>query len=171
MKTLVIHPSDKTTDFLTESYIEKDYTVLNTNYSNSGFRVLINNHDRIVMMGHGHKYGMLGHSKLMVNSQHVYLLRNKPESIYVWCNADQFVRKYAMKGFATGMIISEWEEANLYCIQATDKEIRESNQLFATALKESIMLPPQEMRKRMLEIYQLDNPIVYFNRQNLYVFE
>lgn len=171
MKTLLIHPKDKTTDFLIESYQGLDYTILTTNYSNSGFKVLINEHDRIIMMGHGHEFGLLGHDKLMITSQHVYLLRNKPGSIYIWCNADKFVRKYALKGFATGMIISEPDEANLYCIQATDKEIQESNKLFALAVKESIMFPPQEMRKKMLEVYQLDNPIVYYNRQNFFVFE
>lgn len=171
MTTLTIHPKDRTTDFLTESYFEFGHKVLNTNPTNSGLKHMLNEHDRIIMIGHGHEHGLLGHDRLIINSQHVYILRNKPHNIYVWCNADQFVRKYALKGFATGMIISEWDEANLYCIQATNKEIEESNKLFAQALKQSIMLPAPAMREKMLEIYQLNNPIVYFNRQNFFIFE
>lgn len=33
MKTLVIHPKDSTTDFLSEIYSDKDWTVINTNTS------------------------------------------------------------------------------------------------------------------------------------------
>lgn len=172
MKTLLIHPKDKTTDFLIESYEEQNYTILTTNYSNSGFKVLIKEHDRIIMMGHGHEFGLLGHNKLMVTSQHVYLLREKPGSVYIWCNADKFVRKYALKGFATGMIISEIEEANLYCIDGTEDQIAESNKLFALAIRLSIMLPAKEMKEKIFDIYNAEeNPIVYYNRQNLFVFE
>lgn len=34
MKTLVIHPQDKSTDFLKEIYSDKNWTVLNKNTSN-----------------------------------------------------------------------------------------------------------------------------------------
>lgn len=171
MKTLLIHPADTTTDFLIETYEGQEYTVLTTNYSNSGFKVLLNEHERIIMMGHGHEFGLLGHNKLMLTSQHVYILRNKPGSVYIWCNADKFVRKYGLIGFATGMIISEPMEANLYCIDATDEQINESNKLFAAAIKASIILPAKEMKEKMLELYDGENPIIYFNRQNLFVFE
>lgn len=172
MTTLLIHPADRTTEFLKVGYESMDYTKINTNPSNAGLKRSMMQHDRIVMMGHGTNYGLIGFNRLVVSSQLVYLLREKPNSVYIWCNADQFVRKYALSGFATGMIISEYEEALLCCMhEFTAKDIDESNALFGEAIRQSIMLPPLEMQAKMLEIYRgNENPIIYFNRQRLYTF-
>jgi hypothetical protein len=43
-------------------------------------------------------------------NDYVYLLRDKI-GVYIWCNANVFVEKYGLKGFYTGMIISEYEES------------------------------------------------------------
>ena len=41
-------------------------------------------------------------------------LKKKDNSVFIWCNADQFVNRYNLKGFYTGMFISEVMEA-VFC--------------------------------------------------------
>lgn len=70
MNTLVIHPDNRSTDFLKVIYEGKDYTVLqNREQINRKLLTLnlIKNHDRIIMMGHGGPYGLVGHSSLFMN--------------------------------------------------------------------------------------------------------
>lgn len=153
MKTLVIHPKDKTTDFLSSIYDGKDWNVITENPSNSLLKSQIKNHDRIVMLGHGTQYGLIGHKRLIINSTLVYLLRDKI-TVCIWCNADQFVKKYDLKGLYTGMIISEYEEALDWSIyQPDDRDILTSNLLFAKAVSKSIDLDSGVVDS-ILEVYQ-----------------
>jgi hypothetical protein len=58
MKTLVIHPKDKTTDFLKPIYHGRDWTVI-TGGTKEEVRKAIDEHDHIIMMGHGTPQGLL----------------------------------------------------------------------------------------------------------------
>jgi len=52
MKTLVIHPFDVTTGFLSVIYEgKKDWTVIDTNVSSKFLKEQIKNHNRIIMLG------------------------------------------------------------------------------------------------------------------------
>jgi hypothetical protein len=44
-----------------------------------------------------------------------------------------------LKDSATGMIISDYMEANMYCVSATWQEIEESNFKFAQSIKHSLL--------------------------------
>ena len=165
MKTLVIHPKDSTTDFLSEIYREKDWTIINTNISKKVLKEQIKTHDRIVMLGHGTEKGLLGFNKFVIDSTWVYLLREKI-CVCIWCNADVFVKKYGLKGFYTGMIISEYEEAIMYCVPTNSHWIAESNTDFALAIKNSI--DEENMLEKAKLLYEGNSAVVEFNRSNLY---
>lgn len=168
MKTLVIHPEDPTTDFLSAIYSDRpDWKVVRTFYGKSKLVEMIKEHDRIVMLGHGTEYGLLGGMGFIVTSSLVYLLRQK-QCVCIWCNADVFVKKYDIKGFYTGMIISEYEEALLYSIhEFSYSDISESNIVFAKAIKESIC--KDDMLSSVLASYDSEtNCIIKFNKQNIY---
>lgn len=166
MKTLVIHPKDKTTDFLSVIYADKDWTIINSTESTTELKKQILLHDRIIMMGHGTPQGLLGYGRYVINSEWVYTLRSK-ECICIWCNADQFVKKYELKGFHTGMIISEYEEA-LYCdVKCIGGDVEFSNKLFAESLKKSI--DGENMLDLMVKNYAGENnTVIDFNRERLY---
>lgn len=166
MKTLVIHPTDVTTDFLSTIYEGRGWTVLRDITSKSQLKESIKEHDRIVMLGHGSEYGLMRPDySYVIDSRWVYLLREK-ECVYIWCNADEFVTKYKLKGFFTGMIISDYMEANLFSVHESGNDIDESNRLFAEAIKQAIDSPnPVETAK---SIYQGDSGVIYFNRNNIY---
>ena len=76
---------------------------------------MVNDHDRIVMMGHGYPHGLF---YSYIDSKLVYLLKEK-ECVCIWCNSDQFVNRYKFTGFFTGMFISEVREANFFNIETT----------------------------------------------------
>lgn len=166
-KILIIHPEDSTTDFLKAIYEDLDATVVTERLSKSKLKVAINEHQRIILLGHGTEFGLAYDGQTYIDSRLVYLLREK-DCVCIWCNADKFVNKYALTGFYTGMIISDWTEANLYCVNADDVQIELSNQMFATAVKESISLTSIEMKESVIEKYQSNNPVVEFNIENIY---
>lgn len=165
MKTLAIHPKDSSTDMLSDVYSDKDWTVIKTNISKSKLKELIKSHDRIVMLGHGTEKGLIGFGKFVIDSTFVYLLREK-QCVCIWCNADVFVKKYKLKGFYTGMIISEYEEAVDNCVKTNSYWINESNIDFANAIKNSIDSPNMLEMAKLL--YDGNSSVVEFNKNNLY---
>ena len=171
MKTLVIHPKDASTDFLRPIYEDLNCTIIkNTkDVSKSFVEKAIRYHDRIIMMGHGSPHGLFFSP---INSSMVYLLREKPNSIYIWCNADKFVEHYDLKGFATGMIISEVWEAMACGVEAEPEEVQDSNMLFSKIIKESVKYDNcEEAVDIAKEFYKLDgNRVIDYNKQNLFLF-
>lgn len=166
MKTLVIHPTDYSTRFLTEIYRDRGWTVINHNPSSKELKKQIKEHDRIVMLGHGTPYGLLGHGRFIITSDYVYLLREKT-CVCIWCNSDQFVKKYGLKGFYTGMIISEHSEAWMYDIELPDDDLLYSNELLPELVRKYI--DNKNIAKLVKEGYNSDtNPVIIFNHKNIY---
>ena len=166
MKTLVIHPKDYTTDFLSVIYDDKDWTIINTNVSKSYIKKQIKSHERIIMLGHGTDYGLIGFDHLVIDSTYVYLLRDK-HCICIWCNADVFFTKYGLKGFYTGMIVSDLDESYYFInTPSTLDDIDYSNKLFAKSIKDSI--DSDDMLLEVKSIYEGDNNIIDFNKYSIY---
>ena len=174
MKTLVIHPADTSTDFLKPIYANQDWTVIvDPQTSKRRLREAINSHDRIIMLGHGTQDGLIAitnrakmHYRYVISSELVYLLRNKI-TVGIWCNADVFFTKYDLRGFYTGMIISEIDEAYMYSVSAPGNDIDLSNELFAQSVKDG--LTHNDVKSYVVGAYQISgNRVVDFNRQNIY---
>lgn len=175
MKTLIIHPKDYSTDFLCPIY--KDIMDCDIHIDGRGskgvIRKKIKEHDRIIMMGHGTGYGLLrvpfnSLGSCLIDCDMVQLLRMK-ECIFIWCNADQFVNKYKLKGFHTGMFISESGEALDCCVPFERGDIEESNNAFASILAKYIDESPSTMFEKVKEEYgKLTSNIAQFNCERLY---
>jgi hypothetical protein len=165
MKTLVIHPEDYTTRFLGVIYEGRDWNVINTDTPDSELKKQIELHDRIIMLGHGFPSGLLGFGRIIINQSFIPLLEQK-SCVCVWCNADKFVIPTKIKGFYTGMIISELGEAAMCNVEVGEEELLKSNWEFSYALRDGIDNP------NMLEVvkakYVGDTPIYNFNKQRLY---
>jgi hypothetical protein len=172
MKTLVIHPKDTTTDFLSVIYEDKiGWTIINDpKISKSKLKQQIKEHDRIVMLGHGTEIGLVIFDKreirFIVDSTLVYLLRTK-ECVCIWCNADKFVEKYKLKGLYSGMIISEIDESYLYSVRTSIDDIEKSNILFASVISKYIDNKDIDMIKS--EYYNEKCEVIKFNNKNIFI--
>jgi hypothetical protein len=167
MKTLVIHPKDSSTDFLSHIYKGRDFMVITENISNSKKRKLLKEYDRIIMLGHGSKHGLFGFKRLVIDSNDVATLREK-KIVAIWCNADEFVSKYGLKGFYTGMFISEVDEAYYEGFGFIPyKEIEKSNNDFSIILGK--YLDDENILENVKKEYKNHScPIVSFNHQRLF---
>jgi hypothetical protein len=185
MKTLVIHPEDKTTDFLIPIYMNlksfpdfDDVTIIRGGVTKAEVNQLIAEHDRIMMMGHGAPSGLFSVGKFqgsfgfIIDQTTVPLLQNK-ENIFIWCNADQFVNKHNLKGLYSGMFISEVGEANYCGLAGTPQDVvTESNEYFAKELGEVSGESLDEMYQHIRYTYGIlaeGNAVAEYNHNRLYL--
>lgn len=184
MKTLVIHPQDRSTDFLSAIY--KDIplaTVLRGEYPPKipikEVNELIESHDRIIMLGHGCPLGLfsMGLFKnsggLIINPDTADLLREKTDNIYIWCHANEYVEKNGLKGFYSGMFISEVEEAQYEGFRNTkQEEVTKSNYAFAHILGAYIDKDAKTIQEKVTKEYGLlseTSDVVSYNNARLKV--
>jgi hypothetical protein len=165
MNTLVLHPSDPTTDFLTRIYAGKRYTVINNSISRYRLVNLITAHDRIMMMGHGTIDGLLSGYGHIIDHTFVPLLKTK-KLIALWCNADMFFDIHNLNGFYSGMILSEKVEADIFSVPATEEMIDNSNTLIAEALR--VAFEQEDIVGAAKAIYKGDDAVITYNRANLF---
>ena len=146
MKTLIIHPSDESTTFLEIVYKNiPNKTVVTGGISKMEVIRLIESHDRVMMMGHGSPGGLFNVGRFtncgayIIDQQMVPLLKEKDNSVFIWCNADKFVDIFGLKGFYSGMFISEVGEANYCNLPGMSQEIvDESNYGFVNIIAKYI---------------------------------
>ena len=179
MKTLVIHPNDRSTDFLTPIYSNiTDATIIRGGMTKDEVDEQIKQHDRIMMMGHGAPNGLFSVGQfpqtygLIINVDTVPLLQNK-ECIFIWCNADRFVERYNLKGLYSGMFISETMEAAYCGLPGTSQDIvNESNEFFAKEFGQvsgQSLVEAYEYIKDSYGVLAENNPVAKYNHHRLYL--
>lgn len=171
IKTLIIHPKDASTNIFYKAYRFLNCDILrDSGVHKDKLTKLINKNDRIVFLGHGSKHGLYKvpiNGLLLFGDKHVDLVKNK-ECVYVWCYADDFTRRNNLSGFCTGMVISDFEEANDYCINASLAEINASNINFANALSKAIVAKDTEMIDTFKQHFVVKNAVDKFNLNSIF---
>lgn len=194
MKTLIIHPTDPSTFFLDIVYESvQDKTLITGGISKTEVQQLIREHDRVMMMGHGSPGGLFNiHRNPFTNCGNGYiidqsmvpLLKEKDNSVFIWCNADKFVDVFGLKGFYSGMFISEVGEAN-YCSRdfpinskeyiklrtTTQEEVDESNYGFCNIIAKYINEDKELIHKNVKKEYGIiaeSNTVALYNNNRLY---
>jgi hypothetical protein len=179
MKTLIIHPDDRSTDFLCPIYEGvTNPTIVRSGLSKREVNQLIKEHDRIYMLGHGAPQGLMNVGRFtdtygfIIDHNTAELLKDK-ECIAIWCNADQYMKRYELKGLYSGMFISEVGEA-AYCDlpDIPQSVVDESNKYFATWLGEQANQPLNEMYDQLATNYDTLaewNPVAFYNVNRLYL--
>ena len=147
MKTLIIHPKDKSTQFLDIVYETiPNKTIVTGGITKDEVRKLIEEHDRVMMCGHGAPHGLFSVGQFddckggfIIDQSMVEVLSKKDNSIFIWCNADRFVDHFKLRGFYSGMFISEVGEAYYCGLPGTKQDVvDESNYGFCELLSECI---------------------------------
>jgi hypothetical protein len=197
MKTLIIHPTDPSTSFLDIVYKDiPNQTLITGGISKNEVRKLIKKHDRVMMMGHGSPYGLFavgqftnqtkwGPSYIIDNTM-VDVLSEKEHNVYIWCWASDFVRTNDLKGFSSGMFISEVGEA-MFCsnektnnselsIQlktTTQDEVDESNYGFCNIINKYINETTDTIYENVMKEYGMiaeHNPVALYNHNRIKMF-
>jgi len=151
MKTLVIHPEDRSTDFLKPIYANiKRKTVLSKNISRDKLLAMVRSHDTIIMLGHGSSSGLfnisgIGKGVMVVGESLVEELRDK-QLIAIWCNADKFIEHHSLPALYSGMFISEVSEARYCNVQGDQAMVDESNSTFAALLGNMLVESPSDLK-------------------------
>ena len=176
-KVLVIHPDDRSTDMLKAVYEGKGYDVISDpRISDEEVVEQIKSHDKIIMLGHGTPYGLIswnrttGEVRYVINDSLAEILKTK-ETYSMWCHSDAFFERHDMKGFHSGMIISEEMEALMYGIVGySDEDIAESMMPLMYAMYDTIEMEDlEEMKRIILERYNANDPVTWFNRRNIFI--
>jgi hypothetical protein len=163
MKTLVIHAEDSSTDFLCPIYQKiKNKTVVRKGTSKEEVAEQIKVHDRIIMLGHGSPEGLFAVGQFKTDNSYIIdsslsdILAEKEENVYIWCHANKFVEKFNLKGFYTGMFVSEILEA-LYCELplVEQKVVDESNNGFSRIVSNYINDSKSTIYNKTIEEYQV----------------
>jgi hypothetical protein len=183
MKTLIVHPADESTTFLDIVYKDiPNKTVVQGGCSKMDVMNLIKEHDRVMMMGHGSPGGLFSigqfdncgvkYGGYIIDQSTVSLLKEKDNSVFIWCNADKFVNVFGLKGFYSGMFISEVGEA-LYCgLPGTQQsEVDESNYGFVNIIGKYINEDKNIIYENVMKEYGIiaeENPVALYNHNRLY---
>ena len=179
MKTLVIHPKDDSTVFLTRVYESlDDVTLVQGGVSRDQLKDMVRSHDQVMMMGHGTPHGLMsvgqfiGHS-YVIDDSFAELLAEKSNSLFIWCNADQYVEYNELSGFYSGMFISEVAEAYMMGLgYTTQTEVDESNNVFVETVGAFADRGPRLIHAAAKHRYgQLTrhNRVAKYNYERLYV--
>jgi hypothetical protein len=150
MTTLIIHPDDRSTDFLRPIYKHiPNKTVITGPVTQTGLHALIRAHDQIIMLGHGSPNGLFSISSgwgrlYLIGADEVEVLRGK-ELVAIWCHANQFMERYQLNGLYSGMFVSEVIEAKTCGLGNVDQNlVTESNDKFANVLGDGLIKYPND---------------------------
>ena len=180
---LVIHPKDRTTEFLSVLYDGEDNAVViaeNISRADLNHKLHhISKSERIFLLGHGSDKGLfwreddskLDFDGILVGHPHTYYLRNHGSNIVaVFCNADKFAQAEHLHGLYTGMIISELDEAVEFGIETTEEELESENIKFARRLRSLLdeNVPLSEIPQRMQQLDNKHSPLTDFNYHRIY---
>jgi hypothetical protein len=144
MYTLIVHPEDETTDMLCQVYASISPKTVVRKFTDSEELIeLVRMADQVIMCGHGSSSGLLcGGSEdscYIIDETFVPALREKSNSIFLWCNAADFMMEHDLCGMFSGMFISEVGESMMFGIEASKAAVDESNQIFAEILRRAVM--------------------------------
>lgn len=178
MKTLVIHPKDKSTEFLRSIYKDIPYkTIITGGCSRQDIIEEIFRHDRVVMLGHGGSQGLFSvgqfTDKVFVIDKDLVPYLKEKECVFIWCNSDKFVKEHNLFGFYSGMFISEVSESEYCGFKNIDQEeVDFSNYVFSGIVGKYIN--SQKVSniyynvKNEYGVFVNSNPIVRYNHNRLY---
>jgi hypothetical protein len=180
MNTLIIHPKDRSTDFLYPIYRDiPNKTVVTGQVTKDEIIELIGLHKQVIMLGHGSPDGLFGvgqfqgQGSYIIDHTMVDILKEKNNSIFIWCNADKFVDGHELNGLYSGMFISELGEAYYCGVKAHEQHVHESNGEFAYLLgrqliSESSLEITYDVVSKGYRALGNTNPVAKYNSKRWY---
>ena len=169
--TLVFHKDDPSTRMLCQVYEGKGWDVLTTScdrIDDKELEEIFKIHDRLVFLGHGSPYGLIG----MFGPEVAKYMEGK-KIFAIWCNADAYFEKHGIgKGqFVTGNMPSEvWECSGAGCGKISTKLMLDNitywSKLCADCVERclngDVKASVDYIRKEYLKLYG-NHPVTIYN--------
>ncbi len=165
--TLVFHLTDPSTVMLGQIYKGKGYDEVHSKLNTPTVKALIDSHDKIICLGHGSGYGLIGMFGPEVKENF------KGKNLFIiWCNADKYFSDPCFDGnFITGNMPSEvWECKAAGCGDISSKLMLENitywSKLCAdslpTCLNGNVASAVNYIRTEYIKKYG-DHPVTHYN--------
>lgn len=161
-------------------YQNLDAAVINGGIDRASLKVLAEEAEQVIMLGHGSPYGLMSVGQFngygnIIDDSFAETLAEKDNSIFVWCNADSFAKYHGLNGFSTGMFVSETSEAKAFGMPlATQETVDQSNEAFVESMRRVMDCEPEMIHQYVKQAYGdlADvNPVARYNHERLYLFQ
>ena len=167
---IVVHPKDPSTRFLHLIY-EDIEGVLFFDSINQREKILeaikaAPREEFILLLGHGSPQGLLGG---FIGDGDAGLRQDRPNLVGIWCYASTFAERHHLKGFFSGMFISELYEADANDVTAAPDEIADVcwnfSGMFGDLLRAGY--PLETIAADLMSRSNNDSELAYFNHSRL----
>lgn len=165
--TIVFHLTDPSTTMLDQIYKGKGFDEVHSKLNTPTVKALLDAHDKIICLGHGSGYGLIG----MFGPEVKDNFKNKNLFI-IWCNADKYFSDPCFNGkFITGNMPSEvWECQAAGCGNITKELMLENitywSKLCADAMPQclngEVASAVDYIRREYIKKYG-DHPVTHYN--------
>ena len=171
---IVVHPNDPSTRMLSLIYEDiKDVTLFDSWEQREEILKTIAAAPReepILLLGHGCPNGLFDmRYGLVIKDSDANILKDRPNLVGIWCYASSYAHKNGLKGFFSGMFISEEPEAWVNDVDAEAEEIDEKAWDFAgrfgDMLREGKTL--QRIAAELMDPRYRDSELTRFNYERL----
>ena len=171
---IVVHPYDPSTLMLKKVYEGLDNVTLFDSWKQR--REILKaiaeapREEPILLLGHGCPYGLFDmRYGLVLNDGDAELLRDRPNLVGIWCYASSYAEAHGLKGFYSGMFISEGGEADCVGVNATEEEANAHAWDFAERLGDMLRqgLPLADVAKELMDPKYITNDLTRYNYTRL----
>jgi len=180
---LVVHPDDRSTDFLSVLYTNHPNVVKFNGLDPSmdlGIELLRAMHDRELTMflGHGMPSGLInithcpGYGNYLINRETADLyLKDRVNLFGMFCYANKYAIANHLKGLWSGMIISEVSEAMFMKVKTDQQEVTEENWNLSRAVRKCLEnYPLAEIPQALKTMKRRHSPLCDFNYNSWYYY-
>ena len=172
---IVVHPTDPSTVMLGKVYEGfENVKLFNSVEQRDEMLAAIAAAPReepIMLLGHGCPNGLydLMAWDMMVGGPDAELLKDRPNLIGIWCYASSYAAKHGLKGFFSGMFISEGGEATMVGVDATEEEANAHAWDFAQRLGDLLRqgLPLEDVAKELIDPKHITSELTNYNYTRL----
>ena len=172
---IVVHPTDPSTVMLGKVYEGfENVKLFNSVEQRDEMLAAIAAAPReepIMLLGHGCPNGLydLMAWDMMVGGPDAELLKDRPNLIGIWCYASSYAAKHGLKGFFSGMFISEGGEATMVGVDATEEEANAHAWDFAQRLGDLLRqgLPLEDVAKELMDPKHITSELTNYNYTRL----
>ena len=172
---IVVHPEDPSTKVLGRLYEGLEGVKLFTSWDEReeilAAIAAAPKDEPMMLLGHGCPAGLydLLNGRLIITNADAELLKDRPNLVGIWCYASSYAYKHGLKGFFSGMFISEPAEAQMNRVTASakliDKKTEDFCERFGQMMREG--KPLAEIADELMDPRHRDCELTRFNYDRL----